>query len=61
MIALGYLENIASRHAELVRKYCSQGFSNLQPPTCNLGTSRPDPEQEHFGAGFQGRLNWMTK
>ncbi|PNS42171.1 hypothetical protein RJ60_03960 [Mesotoga sp. B105.6.4] len=31
MIALGYLGNIASRHAELVSKYCSQGFSNLQP------------------------------
>ena len=46
MIALCYLENIASRHAELVSKYCSQGFSNLHTPTCNLGTSRPDPEQE---------------
>jgi len=23
-------KNIASRHAELVSKYCSQGFSNLQ-------------------------------
>jgi len=71
------IKNITFRHAELVSKYCSQGFSNLQPPTCNLGTSRPDPvqthhgmtvwgyygmtlnrapKQEHFGAGFQGRL-----
>ncbi len=64
MIALCYLENIASRHAELVSKYCSQGFSNLHTPTCNLGTSRPDPEQEppnrspeqmHIRAGSLGQ------
>jgi hypothetical protein len=58
MIALGYLENIASRHAELVSKYCSQGFSNLQPPTATSVLQdqipcRP-PKQEHFGAGSTG-------
>jgi hypothetical protein len=36
MIALGYLENIASRHAELVSKYCSQGFSNLHLPATSV-------------------------
>jgi len=61
MIALGYLENIASRHAELVSKYCSQGFSNLQhlPATSVLpfktrsraDPSRDDPEQGLFRAG----------
>ena len=54
MQALGYLENIASRHAELVSKYCSQGFSNLHTPTCNLGTSRQDPVQKHHGMTVWG-------
>ncbi|WP_367362743.1 hypothetical protein [Mesotoga sp.] len=45
MIALGYLENIASRHAELVSKYCSQGFSNLQPRYFKT-RSRADPSRD---------------
>ena len=59
MIALCYLENIASRHAELVSKYCSQGFSNLQPryfkTRSRADPSRDDPEQEHFRAGSLGQ------
>ena len=58
MQALGYLENIASRHAELVSKYCSQGLSNLQPryfkTRSRAEASRDDPEQEHFRAGSTG-------
>jgi len=68
MIALGYLENIASRHAELVSKYCSQGFSNLQhlPATSVLqdqilnripqtGAPNRSPEQVHIRAGSLGQ------
>jgi hypothetical protein len=45
MQALGYLENIASRHAELVSKYCSQGLSNLQPRYFKT-RSRADPSRD---------------
>ena len=68
MPASGYSDNTTSRHSELISKYCSQGFSNLQhlPATSVLqdqilnrspqtGAPNRSPEQVHIRAGSLGQ------